>query len=85
MSSTVVLDIGLSSLRLPGVQAFGGKVARAITVVAFSDSLLGAVLERSLYLSNVPSEVLLVCSVQGKAPSGEVHWDWDIVHRSRGV
>jgi len=67
------------------VWAFGGKVARVIAVVAFLDSLLGAALERSLYLSNVPSEVLLVRSVRGKASSGEVHWDWDVVHGSWGI
>jgi len=71
----IVLDIGLSSSHLPGVWAFGGEVARAITVVALLDPLLGAALERSLYLGDVFSEALLVCSVRGKAPSGEVHRD----------
>jgi hypothetical protein len=71
----IVLDVGLSSSCLPGVQAFGSKVARTIAVVAFSNLLLGAALERSLYLGDVFSEALLVCSVRGKAPSGEVHQD----------
>ena len=69
----VVLDIGLSSLRLSGVWAFSSKVAGAIAVVALSDSLLGAALERPLYLSDIPSEALLACSVWGKASPREVH------------
>jgi hypothetical protein len=81
----VVLNIGLMSSRLPGVWAFSSEVSGAITVVALSDPLLGAVLERSFYLGGVPSEALLVCSVRGKASSGEVHRDGDIVHESWGV
>ena len=57
----------------------------AIIVVALSDPLLGAMLERFLYLGNVPSEVLPVCSVQREASFGEVHWNGDIVHGSRGI
>jgi len=72
-------------LHLPGVWAFSGEVARVIAVVALSDPLLGAALERSVYLGDVPPKALLVCSVWGKASSGEVHWDWDIVHGSRGI
>jgi hypothetical protein len=67
------------------VWAFGSKVARAIAVVTLLGILLGAALERSLYLSDISSEVLLVCSIQGKAPFGEVHQDWDVVHRSWGI
>jgi len=76
----IVLDIGLSSLHLPGVWAFGGKVAGAVTVVALPDPLLGTALERSLHLGDISSEALLVCSVWGKASSGEVHRDWNIVY-----
>ena len=57
----------------------------AITVVALSDPLLGATLERFLYLGDVPSEVLPVCSVQREASFGEVHWNGDIVHGSWGI
>jgi hypothetical protein len=57
----------------------------AIAVVALSDPLLGATLERSLYLGGVPSEALLVCSVLGEASSGEVHRNWDVVHGSWGI
>jgi len=67
------------------VWTLGSKVARAIAVVASLGILLWAALERSFYLSDVSPEVLLVCSVWGKAPSGEVHWDWDVVYRSWGV
>ena len=81
----IVLDIGLSSSCLPGEQAFGGEVAGAIAIVALSDPLLGAALKRPIYLSDVPSEALLVCSVWGEVSSGEVHWDWDVVHGSRGI
>jgi hypothetical protein len=81
----IVLDIGLSSSCLPGERAFGGEVAGAIAIVALSDPLLGAALKGSLYLGNVPSEVLLVCSVRGEASSREVHWDGDIVHGSWGI
>jgi hypothetical protein len=78
----IVLDIGLSSLHLPGVWAFSGKVTGAIAVVALLDSLLGAALERPFHLGDIPSEALLACSVQGEASSREVYWDWDIVHGS---
>ena len=81
----VVLDIGLSSSCLPGVWAFSGKVTRVIAVVALLDFLLGVMLERPFHLGDVPSEALLACSVWGEASSGEVHWDWDIVHGSWGV
>ena len=81
----IVLDVGLPSSRLLGVWTLGSKVARVIAVVTSSGILLWAALERSFYLSDVSPEALLVCSVRGKAPSGEVHWDWDIVHRSRGI
>ena len=82
----VVLDIGLVSSRLPGVQAFGGEVSRAIAVVALSDSLgSGVLLEGPFHLSNVSPEALLVCSVQGEASSREVHWDRDVVYGSWGI
>jgi hypothetical protein len=58
-------------------------VSRAVAVVALPDSLgLGVTLEGSFYLSDIFSEVLLVCSIRGKASSREVHWDGDIVYRS---
>ena len=81
----IVLDVGLSSSRLLGVRALGSKMARAVAVVASSGILLKAALERSFYLSDISSGALLVCSVRGEAPSGEVHWDWDVVHGLWGV
>jgi len=67
------------------VWAFSSKVTGAIAVVALLDFLLGVMLERPFYLGDIPSEALLACSVQGEASSGEVHWDWDVVHRSWGI
>jgi hypothetical protein len=81
----VVLNIGLSCSCLPRVQTFGGEVTRAIAVVALSDPLLGATLGGPFHLGDISPKVLLVCPVQGKASSGEIHWDWDVVHGSQGV
>ena len=82
----VILDVGPSSSRLFRVWALGGEVPRAIAVITLSDPLGSRVtLERFFHLSEVSPEVLLVCSIRGEASSGEVHWDRDIVHGSRGV
>ena len=82
----VVLDVGLSSSHLSRARAFSGKVSRAVAVVTLSDPLGSRVAwERSFHLSEVSPKALLVCSVWGKASSGEVHWDRNIVHGSWGV
>jgi len=82
----VVLDIGLLSLRLFRAWALSGEVSRAIAVVTLSDSLGSwTALEGFFYLSEVSSKALLVRPVWGKASSGEVHWNGDIVHGPWGI
>jgi hypothetical protein len=83
----IVLDISLSSLRSPWLQAFSHEMSRVFTVVALLDMLpVRVALEGFFYLGGIPSKALLIsCSVWGKASSGQVHGDQDIVHSLWGI